>query len=92
MKKVAIAAISLISIFHIDKLPALMSVSGGLLPDGTSVPAGTFIEKKAAMDTIKDGMPNADLLTVITVAIWAVDNFAEFHPDVVVKMGLVAAD
>ena len=90
MRKIAVAAISLISIFHIDQLPMLMPTYMSLQENkmaGNSNFAENFNHK---LKILQDGV--ADLDIIKTVSIWAVSCFAKYHPDVVVMMGLVEKD
>ena len=86
MHKIAVAAISLISIFHIDQLPMLlptyMAIQGGNIPY-----SGTFSQKFAIFQ-----YDIADMDIIKTVAIWAVSCFAKYHPDVIKMMNLVDKD
>lgn len=88
MSMFATAAISLISIFHVDQLPALMPIFMTLkTPEGPSIfkpGAGSFMDKA---ESLEGHMVPSDVIR--TVAIWAVACFSKFHPDVVIKMGLV---
>eukprot|EP00931_Biecheleriopsis_adriatica_P094135 TRINITY_DN67819_c0_g1_i1.p1 TRINITY_DN67819_c0_g1~~TRINITY_DN67819_c0_g1_i1.p1 ORF type:complete len:226 (+),score=59.10 TRINITY_DN67819_c0_g1_i1:106-783(+) len=83
MQKTAIAAISLISIFHIDQLPLLMPIYATLKPVQPADTA-TF---SAKMEVLQGQQLPMDVIK--TVAIWAVSCFAKYHPDVVVMMKLV---
>lgn len=83
--KIATAAMSPISIFHIDQLPALMPAYAAL-QEGASTTGG-FAERLAARES---GLTDMDVIK--TTAIWAVSCFAKYHPDVVVMMGLVPAE
>ena len=88
MHKISVAAISLISMFHIDQLPMLMPIYVSL-ENGTqnSRASGGFARK---LKDLQKGMEDMDIIK--TVAIWAVGCFAKYHPDVVVDMGLVTKD
>ena len=85
---VSVAAISLISMFHIDQLPMLMPIYVSL-ENGTqnSRASGGFARK---LKDLQKGVEDMDIIK--TVAIWAVGCFAKYHPDVVVAMGLVTKD
>jgi len=85
--EIAVAAISLISIFHVDQLPVLMAISEALKDSNAPRPAASeFSKRQLALEGAQ-----TELQVVQTVAIWAVSCFALFHPDIVVKMGLVSA-
>ena len=94
MHKIAVAAISLISIFHIDQLPMLM-------PTYMSLQKSKMVGKNNSnfsatenfnhkLKILQDGVADMDIIK--TVAIWAVSCFAKYHPDVVVMMDLVEKD
>ena len=93
MHKIAVAAISLISIFHIDQLPMLMPTYMSL--QKTKMMAGKNNLNSAEnfnlqLKILQNGIADMDIIK--TVAIWAVSCFAKYHPDVVVMMGLVEQD
>ena len=86
MHKVSVAAISLISMFHIDQLPMLM-------PTYMSIQEQQQYSKEGFTSKIKNLQKDVRNMDIIkTVAIWAVGCFAKYHPDVVVAMGLVDKD
>ena len=94
MHKIAVSAISLISIFHIDQLPMLMPTYMSLQK---SKMAGKNNSNFSATENfnhklkiLQDGVADMDIIK--TVAIWAVSCFAKYHPDVVVMMDLVEKD
>merc|ERR1712043_98488 len=92
MRKIAVAAISLISIFHIDQLPMLMPTYMSLQKTkmagkNNSNSAENFNHQ---LKILQDGVADMDIIK--TVSIWAVSCFAKYHPDVVVMMGLVEKD
>ena len=93
MHKIAVAAISLISIFHIDQLPMLMPTYMSL--QKTKMMAGKNNLNSAEnfnhqLKILQNGVADMDIIK--TVSIWAVSCFAKYHPDVVVMMGLVEQD
>ena len=57
------------------------------LQPGGKVPGMSYSERQAGLE---EKMEDEDLIK--TVALWAVSCFSQFHPDVVVMMGLVAAE
>ena len=91
MHKISVAAISLISMFHIDQLPMLMPIYM-LVEKGTqnSRESGADVSFARKLKDFQKGVNKMDIIK--TVAIWAVGCFAKYHPDVVVAMGLVTKD
>ena len=94
MYKIAVAAISLISIFHIDQLPMLMPTYMSLQKskmagknNSNYFSTENFNHK---LKILQDGVADMDIIK--TVSIWALSCFAKYHPDVVVMMGLVEKD
>ena len=90
MHKIAVAATSLISIFHIDQLPMLMPTYMSLQKSKMAGKNNATENFNHKLKILQDGVAEMDIIK--TVAIWAVSCFAKYHPDVVVMMGLVEKD
>ena len=95
MGKVAVATISLISLFHPDQLPELMPIYSALRalsPDRsvTWKKGLTFADALAQQE--QTSTEKGQMLQIKTVAVWVMTSFALFHPHVLVMFGLVPCD